>query len=439
VHEPAGIRMLARLAAMSRDCGDEAAAQRHFARARALAETYLPAQHPVATQVAALSAAPANATHTCEIVPAGPVPTGSAPAEDDTEWWPPEQVGPQPEATGGEPAGSGRETPTGPGPQAGSAGAAVLGSWAFGTAAPRTPSPRTAPQQPAEERPPGDNPRTGAGWPEARTEASPPATGRRTEPRTAPPRTGAGWPERDIRVAEGRVSRGHLAAPRRIPVAGQLPDEPGYPGHPVTTFAAPPTTTYTAPPAPAPQRSPVQAPQPAPAHVSAPANQLAHVRHDLSDPYEPTRSRWAGAAFGTGLAVLGVAGGWFAASTLIDRADRPDRPAAATAAAPTPAASPVPPGRIALRDARDSVTLSWTYPGGAEGPVLVAGGRTGEQQRAFQTLAPGTSTYTVYGLAERADYCFTVAVVYSTETVARSAPVCTTRAGSPAARPATSR
>jgi hypothetical protein len=145
---------------------------------------------------------------------------------------------------------------------------------------------------------------------------------------------------------------------------------------------------------------------------------------------EPGRSRWATASLAAGLAVLGVAGGWFAATRLVgDDADRPASPAAPASATAGPASptGPVAPAGVTLRDAYDSVTLSWRYPGGAEGPVLVAGARAGEQQRAFQTLAPGTTSYTVYGLAERADYCFTVAVVYSADSVARSAPVCTAR------------
>jgi hypothetical protein len=82
---------------------------------------------------------------------------------------------------------------------------------------------------------------------------------------------------------------------------------------------------------------------------------------------------------------------------------------------------------VTLRDARDSVTLQWTYPAGAEGPVLISGGRTGQEQRAFQQLPSGSADYVVYGLNERADYCFTVALVWSTEEVAAAAPVCTSR------------
>ena len=71
--------------------------------------------------------------------------------------------------------------------------------------------------------------------------------------------------------------------------------------------------------------------------------------------------------------------------------------------------------------------MSWVYPKGAEGPVVISGGRAGQERRVFQQLSAGSSDYIVYGLNEQLDYCFTVAVVYSTERVASSAPVCTAR------------
>jgi hypothetical protein len=129
-----------------------------------------------------------------------------------------------------------------------------------------------------------------------------------------------------------------------------------------------------------------------------------------------------------------MAGGWLGATMLAadEPTTRPRTPAASavTTAGPDAAGGPAPTD-VRLRDGWDSVTLTWRYPGGAEGPVLVAGGRVGERQQAFQTLAAGTTTFTVYGLAARADYCFTVAVVYSTDAVSRSAPVCTRRGASP--------
>jgi hypothetical protein len=99
---------------------------------------------------------------------------------------------------------------------------------------------------------------------------------------------------------------------------------------------------------------------------------------------------------------------------------------AATTTTAANAVGPAPSG-VKLRDGGDSVALDWTYPGGAEGPVLISGGRTGQQARAFQQLPAGSADYVVYGLNERADYCFTVSVVYSAEGVAASPSVCTSR------------
>jgi hypothetical protein len=374
VQEPAGIRMLARLAAMSRDCGDEEAARRHFTRAAALAEAYLPADHPVAAQVAALAAAPADAAHPCEESPAGapgPVAHGApahppvdppAMAAMDADWWPPEQ-----------------------------------------DAAP--------PAEHVASR--GDEERHRSGEPERAEPPAPGAGGHAITPGAPLPRTD-GAPLPLPALASRPVSRGHLAAPRRMPIPGQVPfHEP-----------APPPA-----PQPAPQPAPHSAPQPAQQPAGAPAHHLPAYAEMPPPDGAPDRPRWATAALAAGLAVLGVAGGWFAATRLVDGGDGsvpPAAPAAATSAPASPAVAAAP-AEVTLRDTYDSVTLSWRYPGGAEGPVLVAGGRTGEQQRAFQTLAPGTTSYTVYGLAERADYCFTVAVVYSADSVARSAPVCTAR------------
>jgi hypothetical protein len=82
---------------------------------------------------------------------------------------------------------------------------------------------------------------------------------------------------------------------------------------------------------------------------------------------------------------------------------------------------------VKLREGRDSVTVTWRYPAGAEGPVVISGGRTGQPMQAFVTLPAGSTTYTVYGLAKSLNYCFRVAVAHSTDVVARANPVCTRR------------
>ena len=92
-----------------------------------------------------------------------------------------------------------------------------------------------------------------------------------------------------------------------------------------------------------------------------------------------------------------------------------------------PAGSAAAPTDVALRDVAGGVTLQWRYPSGAEGPVLISGGRTGQPRQAFQQLPAGSTTYVVYGLNERENYCFTVSVVYSVDSIAASEPVCTAR------------
>jgi tetratricopeptide (TPR) repeat protein len=75
---PAGIRMLARLGAMERDCGRFTEAHQHLAHARELTRVYLEPDHPLASQVAALSRAPANPHHNC-----GGAALPAAPADDE--------------------------------------------------------------------------------------------------------------------------------------------------------------------------------------------------------------------------------------------------------------------------------------------------------------------------------------------------------------------
>ncbi|WP_306215952.1 fibronectin type III domain-containing protein, partial [Actinoplanes sp. RD1] len=95
--------------------------------------------------------------------------------------------------------------------------------------------------------------------------------------------------------------------------------------------------------------------------------------------------------------------------------------------ASVPAADEGAPDSVKIKDNRDSVSLTWRYPADADGPVLISGGRAGQEQRAFQQLAPGTAEYVVYGLNAQVDYCFTVAVVYGVDRVATSTPACTSR------------
>ncbi|MEU4688294.1 fibronectin type III domain-containing protein [Actinoplanes sp. NPDC023714] len=63
--DPAGIKMLARLGAMERECGRDAEAAEHLRLAQELSARHLPADHPLAKQAARLAAAKPTGRHTC--------------------------------------------------------------------------------------------------------------------------------------------------------------------------------------------------------------------------------------------------------------------------------------------------------------------------------------------------------------------------------------
>ncbi|WP_153040348.1 fibronectin type III domain-containing protein [Actinoplanes sp. TFC3] len=102
-------------------------------------------------------------------------------------------------------------------------------------------------------------------------------------------------------------------------------------------------------------------------------------------------------------------------------------PTGTASAQPSQNTGAVAPTGVKLQDNRDSVSLTWSYPKGSEGPVLISGGRSGQERRAFQQLPAGTTEYVVYGLNAQVDYCFTVAVIYTVDKVGASDPVCTKR------------
>ena len=82
---------------------------------------------------------------------------------------------------------------------------------------------------------------------------------------------------------------------------------------------------------------------------------------------------------------------------------------------------------VTLTDDGASLALAWTYPAGAESPVIISGGRRGQPLRAFQELPAGTGGYVVHGLDPAADFCFRISVAYSPTLVGAATPVCTDR------------
>jgi len=131
-----------------------------------------------------------------------------------------------------------------------------------------------------------------------------------------------------------------------------------------------------------------------------------------------------------GLAAVLVAAGAGAVALARTRAPQSTDTAQTSATgSPTtaPAVAAEAPRDIRLVDHGTSVELTWILPAGAEGPLFVSGSSGNNPARPFQTLLPGSTTYTVFGLNPTLQYCFVLTLVYSTEVTAGSDPVCTRR------------
>ncbi|MEW2427721.1 tetratricopeptide repeat protein [Micromonospora sp. NPDC047644] len=372
---PSGIKMLARLGAMQRDCGQFAEAHDNLALARELCRQHLPADDPLATQVAALARAAANPDHACADNP---------PTARDTPVVPAARVPPHDDG----PAESGYH------PQA---------------AAPHHAGAVPNPRLPSDEAVGS----TGSRWsPEPADDPSPhPA-----DPPVPPSVVGlAGGAEE-----QPGVYRLHRTAD---PYGSHDPNPPLEQHQPSDPYARPDPYAQVEPYTPS-RLLPV------PVHRAPPEqrNRLVPVL-----------------VAGVVVVLLGAAA-VIAGVARVDGDDEPTPPPASASptagapastapapggTAPTSAAAAAPPGTppsaVTLRDARDSIALNWTYPAGGEGPVVIAGGRTGQAHNIFATLPAGTTSFVIYALNRTNDFCFTVAVAWSTDVVARSKQVCTRR------------
>ncbi|MFF0719846.1 tetratricopeptide repeat protein [Micromonospora sp. NPDC003816] len=537
--QPSGIKMLARLGSMQRDCGQFTEAQDHLALARELARRHLAPDDPLTAQVASLSRAPANPDHVCadtppvgaegSVVPAARTPSqGDAPPSGDwaaTAAAPPDWSDPDPDTddrpddpradwSGTDPTRPPTATPPASGPAS---------TW---TAAPSAPAPDptwTASSPPdagttpnwTASGPAGSGADPG-GWPDpddvdrdwtTSTGATPNWTAddaawdgtggpqgwpaEATDGRTWPAgyqadwptgSTGpAGWPATgdpaDARYAgeqhppEGyHPGQGHpvgqqpAGAASPVPTPRQPADgpagppqdwwtgQPTEPASPDPAHPARPTPTPSAessgaavPPSvmgltgPAPQAPGVYRLRRLEPERTGPSSRLlpVPVRRPPAAPSPRPNRLVPIIAAGVVVVLLGAA----AVIAGVSRVDGPGEPGSPTAGdAPSGAATPsasapeappaspgAPPTELSLRDNRDSVTLRWAYPAGAEGPVIISGGRSGQPKSPFADLPAGTDSFVVYGLNRSLDYCFTVAVAWSTDTVARSDEVCTER------------
>ncbi|GLY94437.1 fibronectin type III domain-containing protein [Actinoplanes sp. NBRC 103695] len=324
---PAGIKMLARLAVMERECGLRVEAQEHLAMAQELCARNLPAGHPLVQQVDRLAGAPPSGKHVCGRVAPSDGPDATAEQTTYRPDSPPEPPPmPEPDNRSTDPKGSLYQQPL------------YLSE---------------------VHQAPGD------------------LTGRHARADTPLPMPGPRIPE-------------YTEAGRRVPVG------------------------------------------------SAPVGDLDRRLPVRTDKAEPGSSRQPFILAAVLVAGVGVAAAVVAAT--LPRGDPPPPAAAPTTVTSAPAAAPSvtpspsgeggsdgAPTELKLRDNRDAVVISWVYPKGADGPLLISGGRAGQERKVFQQMPAGSSDYIAYGLNDRLDYCFSVAVVYSSDKVASTAPICTDR------------
>ncbi|WP_432957658.1 tetratricopeptide repeat protein [Micromonospora haikouensis] len=438
---PSGIKMLARLGSMQRDCGEFADSHDTLSLARELCRQHLAADDPLAAQVAALARAAANPGHVCGRAPAvereAPAPEPEVPvaptvpaareataAEGPPTYepaWPPREE-PRPTTTWPsyeEPHPSDDDAP------------AYRSAWPAEESWPAEEQP-APPVVPAPRLPPDDDRWAGgeAGpWadddPWIRQHARPdPAY---ADPGPTHAERDDRWPQEPARPAEGPVP------PAVLGLAGTGADAPAG----VRAVGPPPPAQDRArllpvlvprPPAPPPRRlTPLVVLAGVTVVVLGTAAVVAGVARVGGTEPEPGPSPSATAPPQPDPSGAGPSGRSPGAKPSGSRSPGA-KSSGGRSASPRAAASPgSPPGGVSLRDNRENIALRWTYPTGASGPVVLAGAPSGRQPDAFETLPAGTTSFLVHGLDRTNDYCFTVAVVWSADTVGRSRQVCTRR------------
>ncbi|GIF17862.1 hypothetical protein BJ973_009174 [Actinoplanes tereljensis] len=389
---PAGIKMLARLGAMERECARDAESREHLALAQELCARYLPADHPLVRQVSALASASATGRHVCGRVAQSTGPQVAAPQEAV-----PQEEAPQEEAAP-------PSRPWDDGPQ----DAEFQDSEDDRPTVQQVPFPR----RPGVPDPGGD------GFPPDANPLRPPPDNRPTDP------NGTVYQQplylADVHQAPGDLLGRHARADTPPPLPGHRAPNYGPDGRPQPIGSAPASTLATPPNSE--RLLPVRTEQP--------------VTGRRRQPFLLIAVLIAGIAVAIAIVALtlpdangatGTTGTQPTAAPITATTTASATPTTASSATAPPVGDPGSPTDVKLRDNRDSVALTWVYPKGAEGPVLVSGGRAGQQLRAFQQLPAGTADYMVYGLNPDQNYCFTVSVAYGTDRIAGSAPVCTKR------------
>lgn len=123
------------------------------------------------------------------------------------------------------------------------------------------------------------------------------------------------------------------------------------------------------------------------------------------------------------------------AIVLSGREDEPASTGATAAATPSPTPAQVvalpsgPVSNLKLTDQGDKLLITWVYPVGATGPIIVSAAKAGEPMRALQSLPAGTESMTLPGLNPQSDYCVTVTVAYAADHLVMAPAVCTNRRG----------
>jgi hypothetical protein len=406
----AGIKMLARLGAMERECGRNGDAQEHLMQAQELCARYLPADHPLAQQIARLAGADVSGRHVCGRVQRSVGPTSGGPAPGVTR---------VPATTPGvHPV---RREPLAPGD--------VTGRHARSEPPITLPQTSPAPPQPVPHQPVPHQPIPGQAAQDHSGQAihQPPQAGQPTDAAfiqstLIQAALTQAAPGQDAPTALSQAEPGH-DTPTALSQAGPVQDAQTAPAQGAPAYQPSPQEWTGQPPGPWPPDSPppaAYAPDaypPGPRLSRQPVDRATARVIDRRLPVPVAKPDPHSSKHALLLAAVLVAGIAAAAAIVAATLPRGDAgPAAAPEASTQPTSAPfsaapssapptnaaVAPAGVTLQDNRDSVALTWRYPKGSEGPVLISGGRAGQEKRAFQQLPAGTTEYGGYAQA-RAD------------------------------------
>ncbi|SCL32633.1 Tetratricopeptide repeat-containing protein [Micromonospora pallida] len=440
-----GIKMLARLGAMQRDCGHFTDAHDNLALARELCRQHLAPDDPLAAQVAGLARAAANPDHACDRVDdAEPpvVPAARTPTADEAGaggYWPPEPDDHPDAVRSGSAAGYGTAAGHGavPRPRApeetGDSGVPgdpyPAGADRYQPPTVPHPDERTTSnghRHAADEAWPADEAwstdeagyadRTGYPHEPGYGAAAPGYADETTGTAATRPNVNHRYPSDGSSYPPDRWSAGQYDDPDADdwwPPEGEVdrPDEPAGDRGPAASTLPPTVVGFTGV---ADQTGPTgghgqaggRHPEESPgvrrvAHLPVPVGSRLPV-HVPRPPDDPPRRLAPLIVAGVVVVLLGTGAVIAGVARVDDPAGQSPPPGPGTP--PTPGASPsgtgkpasaapgVPPSGVSLRDNRDTVTLSWTYPAGANGPVVVSGGQVGRDPHPYQELPPARPT-----------------------------------------------